>query len=178
MHLSQDHSGESSKRQQSTYKSLEKPLLEGPPGFPQLFPQLSQQEQQMALQYISHADEMKHLARIQRVKQSIMEKQNEPQKKFPKITHEVDKGTWHVFDFKEDCERLKRRSLYGKNPLASTSDHDLHSSNEGEPEHSFSSPFNAAGSEVFKMGSFSKNSSSSHLPAVKRGRNRPPAWKR
>lgn len=49
-------------------------LLEVPPGFPPMFPELSKAYQQMALQYIAHADPTERLARIQRVQQSIDDK--------------------------------------------------------------------------------------------------------
>lgn len=43
----------------------------GPPGFPVLFPELSEEDRRMAVQYVSHADETERMARIQRFKQSI-----------------------------------------------------------------------------------------------------------
>lgn len=175
---SQIQEGESSTVKVIADKGLARPLLWGPPGFPAMFPQLSKQDQVMALQYISHDDKTERMARIQRVKQPIVDLQNAPEPSFLKISHEVDKGKGHVFGFEEDCERLKRRSLHGIKSLASVLDHDLQSCNEAEPEHSFTSPFADVGSTVFKMGSFAKDPLSGILPAVKRGRNRPSAWKR
>ena len=42
-------------------------LLEGPPGFPLLFPELSKEDRKMSLLYISHSDETERKTRIQRV---------------------------------------------------------------------------------------------------------------
>lgn len=155
-------------------KDAVRSLLEGPHGFPPMFPQLSKQDQVMALQYISHSDEIERMARIYIVKQSIID----PKSSFPKISHEFDKGKGLVFGFENECERLKKRSLHGSKPLASAPDLDLQSSNNADPEHSFASLFVDTGLTVFKMGSFSKDPLSANLPAIKRGRNSPSAWKR
>ncbi|KAH0935710.1 hypothetical protein HID58_012827 [Brassica napus] len=45
--------------------------MEGPPGFPPLFPELPPQEQKAAMLYISHADATERQARIMRVRQAI-----------------------------------------------------------------------------------------------------------
>ena len=39
--------------------------LDGPPGFPILFPELTNEDRKMALLYISHSDEIERLARIE-----------------------------------------------------------------------------------------------------------------
>lgn len=49
-------------------------IMDDPPGFPPIFPELSKQDQQMTLQYISHSDATERLARIRRVQQSIEDK--------------------------------------------------------------------------------------------------------
>lgn len=74
--------------------------------------------------------------------------------------------------------RLKRRSLHGDVSLAFAPDHDLYSENESEAAHTFTSPFSAKGSTVFRMGSFSKDPSFGNLPAEKKVHKRPPSWKR
>ncbi|WZZ73659.1 hypothetical protein YC2023_085029 [Brassica napus] len=66
-------------------------IADGPPGFPPLFPELSKQDQQMALLYISHADETERRARIERVKQGIAESAAETSVRLTKITNELDK---------------------------------------------------------------------------------------
>lgn len=72
--------------------------LDGPPGFPPLFPELSKQEQQMALLYISHADETERRARIERVRQGIAENAADAAMRITKITSDINKGKGHVFE--------------------------------------------------------------------------------
>ncbi|WZZ31275.1 hypothetical protein YC2023_014676 [Brassica napus] len=42
-----------------------------PPGFPPLFLELSEEDQRMAIQYVTHSDDTERRARIARVRQSI-----------------------------------------------------------------------------------------------------------
>ena len=72
--------------------------LDGPPGFPPLFPELSKHEQQMALLYISHADETERRARIERVRQGIAENAADAAMRITKITSDINKGKGHVFE--------------------------------------------------------------------------------
>ncbi|CAH8392446.1 unnamed protein product [Eruca vesicaria subsp. sativa] len=53
----------------------------------------------MAMLYISHADDTERMARIERVKQSIVENQAVSSVRITKITHDLDKGKGHVFAF-------------------------------------------------------------------------------
>ncbi|VVB01482.1 unnamed protein product [Arabis nemorensis] len=76
--------------------------LEGPPGFPPMFPHLSRQDQRMALQYVSHADETERRARICRVQQSMEETVGDSSTHLTKITHDLNKGKGHVFQYPED----------------------------------------------------------------------------
>ncbi|KAH0928925.1 hypothetical protein HID58_014652 [Brassica napus] len=78
---------------------------EGPPGFPPMFPELSQQDQKMAMLYISHADETERMARIERVKQGIVESQANSSAMITKITRDLDKGKGHVYSFPEPAEK-------------------------------------------------------------------------
>ncbi|KAG2332083.1 hypothetical protein Bca52824_003263 [Brassica carinata] len=88
---------------QTSHVSTEAPMdttrLDGPPGFPLLFPELSNEDRKMALLYISHADETERRARIQRVQQGIEENKAESSSRLTKITKELDKGKGHVFSY-------------------------------------------------------------------------------
>ncbi|VVA99239.1 unnamed protein product [Arabis nemorensis] len=107
-----------------------------------------------------------------------MELLTEPAPRFPLISHNVDKGKGHVFAHDEECERMKRQSLWGSKPLASAPNHDLQSGNEVERGHSFTSFFTVTGSTSFALGSYANEPLSGNLLAVKRGRKRPSAWNR
>lgn len=80
---------------------------EGPPGFPPLFPELSKQDNIMALQYISHADETERMARIQRVRQGIEDNRNTTSVWMMRVTGDVDKGKVHVFNYLEPRTRSR-----------------------------------------------------------------------
>lgn len=75
--------------------------MEGPPGFPALFPELSSEDRKMAMLYISHADETERRARIERVKQGIEENKAASSVHLTRITKELDKGKGHVFSYTE-----------------------------------------------------------------------------
>ncbi|KAF3521026.1 hypothetical protein DY000_02059795 [Brassica cretica] len=65
---SESHSGEKTHQNAGSAPPKANPsckLLEGPPGFPPLFPELSKEEQKMAMLYISHADDTERRARIE-----------------------------------------------------------------------------------------------------------------
>ncbi|XP_013595004.1 PREDICTED: uncharacterized protein LOC106303220 [Brassica oleracea var. oleracea] len=76
----------------------------GPPGFPVLFPELSGEDRKMAMLYIAHADPTERLARIERVKQGIVENLASSSVHLTRITKELDKGKGHVFSYTELME--------------------------------------------------------------------------
>ncbi|KAL0827455.1 hypothetical protein Bca101_051133 [Brassica carinata] len=90
---------------QASRPALEVPvaseLLEGPPGFSLLFPELSKEDRKMAMMYISHADETERKARILRVQQGIEESKAESSIRLTRITKELDKGKGHVFSYND-----------------------------------------------------------------------------
>ncbi|XP_048599590.1 uncharacterized protein LOC125579786 [Brassica napus] len=93
---------------------IAKPLMiaEGPPGFPPLFPELSKQDQKMAMLYISHANETERRARIKRVKQGIADSTIETSIRLTKITNELDKGKGHVFSYQEETAPMKKQKPF------------------------------------------------------------------
>lgn len=102
-------------RVKATEQSQNKHALEGSSGFPPLFQELSKKEQQMAIQYISHADDTERLVRIQRIQHSIESSKENSTIKHSLITGDVDKGNGHIFGFVEESTRLHRKSLNGEN---------------------------------------------------------------
>ena len=78
--------------------------LDGPPGFPVLFPELSREDRKMAMLYISHADETERRARIERVKQGTEDNKVASSVHLTRITKELDKGKGHVFSYTELLE--------------------------------------------------------------------------
>ncbi|WZY69918.1 hypothetical protein YC2023_002158 [Brassica napus] len=73
--------------------------LEGPPGFPPLFPELPPEDRAMAMQYISHSNETERRARILRVQQSIELEKSNPPAVLTKISHNLEKEKGHVFGY-------------------------------------------------------------------------------
>ncbi|XP_009138088.1 uncharacterized protein LOC103862131 [Brassica rapa] len=68
------------------------PPMEGPPGFPPLFPELPPQEQKAAMLYISHADATERQARIMRVRQAISDQDQTHVATLTKFTANLEKG--------------------------------------------------------------------------------------
>lgn len=62
----------------------------------------------MSLQYISHMDPKGRQRGIVCVQQSIDDTTCDSANHMPKITHNLDKGKGHVFQFEEEIPRLKR----------------------------------------------------------------------
>ncbi|KAF3596401.1 hypothetical protein DY000_02026519 [Brassica cretica] len=71
--------------------SLIEGRLEGPPGFPLLFPELPPEERRMAIQYVSHANETERKARILWVQQAIEVDKDNPPASLKKFSHELNK---------------------------------------------------------------------------------------
>nr|VDD38164.1 unnamed protein product [Brassica oleracea] len=147
----------------------DEPRFHGPPGFPPLFPELSKQDQQMALLYISHADETERRARIERVKQGIAESAAETSVRLTKITNELDKET---------CSARKKK------PLMLTARSEGHNSFPDNDEADSSATNTSCASTPalvptgFQLGPSSEGRVTRNLSGSKTQRRRPPSWKR
>ncbi|KAL0854012.1 hypothetical protein Bca101_059164 [Brassica carinata] len=149
-------------------------------GFPPLFAVLSVDTRKAALQYISHSDETERRARIMRVEQSILEGSEDHNPKMPKITHDLNKGKGHVFDFADHQQQdaiLSRNERSGtkSSPVCGKELED-EASDSGGVE--VSSNFPVLSSTVFRIGA----SSVAHLAGTqsegKKSRKRPNKWRR
>ncbi|XP_033133909.1 uncharacterized protein LOC117127486 [Brassica rapa] len=154
-------------------------LDEGPPGFPPMFPELSKQDQKMAMMYISHADETERRARIERVKQGIDDSAAEASVRITRITNELDKRKGHVFSYQDDTlVSKKQRPLL----LGAYSEGYAQSLEEGEADSSATNvSFTSAPTAVltgFQLGPSSGGRVSGNQNASKTQRKRPPSWKR
>ncbi|XP_048632950.1 uncharacterized protein LOC125607159 [Brassica napus] len=152
--------------------------LDGPPGFPVLFPELSKEDRKMALLYISHADETERKARILRVQQGIDESKMEASIRMTKITTVLDKGKGHVFSYKEPSEddlfcADKRHRSKARLHINEKEDDDTESS---------ASHFSASSEPVFstgfRLGPSSEGRVSGTQGMSKSSRRRPSSWKR
>ncbi|KAH0892450.1 hypothetical protein HID58_054879, partial [Brassica napus] len=153
--------------------------ITGPPGFPPMFPELSKQDQKMAMLYISHADETERRARIERVKQGIADSAAEASVRITRITNELDKGKGHVFSYQDDTlVSKKQRPLL----LGAYSEGYVQSLEEGEADSSATNgSFTSAPTAVlsgFQLGPSSGGRVSGNQNASKTQRKRPPSWKR
>ncbi|KAF2547531.1 hypothetical protein F2Q70_00021477 [Brassica cretica] len=154
-------------------------LLDGPPGFPLMFLELSRQDRKMAMMYISHSNETKRLPRIERVKQGIAETQEEAATRLPKITRDLDKGKGHVFDFSEPSgKRLQISSCDHVSSVHNNDrrDSDTESASSSLPGPTFSAP--ALVSTGFRLGPSSEGRVTGNQSMVKSQRRRPNSWKR
>lgn len=73
--------------------------LDGPPGFPVMFPELSDEDRKMAMMYISHANPTERLARIERVKQGIAENPHISSDHLPGSSRETIKEKEHTLSY-------------------------------------------------------------------------------
>ncbi|WZZ60204.1 hypothetical protein YC2023_060311 [Brassica napus] len=167
------------KRKGKEVSTQETLFLEGPPGFPPMFPELSKEQQQSAMLYVSHADPTERRARIERVNQSIQEKREKELNYRPAFTTDLLKGVGMVLCYNKEGEQLqyiyskgaesspKTRSLPGQREIdeVSSGQSSTHSLNAGSPT-------------GFCIGASSKPSASGTISTQKKPRNRPPAWKR
>ncbi|KAG5415481.1 hypothetical protein IGI04_003048 [Brassica rapa subsp. trilocularis] len=130
--------------------------------------------------YVSHADETKRNARIQRVRQAITDAANAPPVFLTKITPDLDKGKGHVFDYPDISSRLqwpapKKLQLSTSAPLALLgNESETESSNVSLP--ALLPPFDIT--TGFQLGTSSKDPTAGDGKSGKRARRRPPSWKR
>lgn len=153
--------------------------LEGPPGFPPLFPELSHEDRKMALLYISHADETERLARIERVKQGIAENAAESSLRLTRITNELDKGKGHVFSYPEEQPEKHQRAMSSvpqKDKRRPDNYSDGESGSSGSHLSIRSAPLQVL--TVFRLGPSSEGLTTGNVGSGKSQRRRPQAWKR
>ena len=152
--------------------------LEGPPGFPILFPELSKEDMKMAMLYISHADETERRARIQRVQQGFKENKAESSIRLTKITKELDKGKWHVFSYQDHGSDKFRSSGSGQRSYSKLT---ICDKEEGDTDSS-ASYLSACSKPVlptgFRLGPSSGGRVSGTQGTSKASRRRPSSWKR
>ncbi|KAH0878423.1 hypothetical protein HID58_065817, partial [Brassica napus] len=157
---------------------IEHPVV--PPGFALLFPEMPQKERDMALQYISHSDPTERQARITRVQQSLQPGFEDNLGSAPRISHDINKGKGHAFNFQEHDRPGKRvavtreRSAFSEADLKSVKDRTSFPSDNLEVSSSSSS----LGPTVFRVGTSTGNLCTGANEAVKKSRRRPQRWKR
>ncbi|KAJ4880564.1 hypothetical protein Rs2_37619 [Raphanus sativus] len=157
---------------------LREPLIadqrSDPQRFPVLFPELSGEERNMAMLYISHADPTERMARIERVRQGIAEDKAASAANIQRITKELDKGKGPMLSYTALLEAQQggssRQALALLPPEGEKSDDDTGSI------HSVSSaPLALSG---FQLGPSTKGRVIGNNGSNKTSRKRPQAWKR
>ncbi|KAH0902096.1 hypothetical protein HID58_041599 [Brassica napus] len=144
----------------------------GPPGFPVMFPEISEQDRRSAMVYRN--------ARIQRVRQAITYAARAPPVILTKITPDLDKGKGHVFDY-PDISSLLQWHATKKLKITSSARLTL-LENESETESSTASlpallpPFDIT--TGFQLGISSKDPTAGDGKGDKKARRRPPSGKR
>ncbi|KAF3589348.1 hypothetical protein F2Q69_00028736 [Brassica cretica] len=162
-----------------TQRHVQAAQLEGPPGFPPLFPELSKEEQKMAMKYISHSNETERLARIQRVRQGIADSARESTLRLTRIKNEVDKGKGHVYSYPDESNKLPLLKSGAVN-INSRSQGIVIREEEAESADTFSATVSAPAhiASGFQLGPSSEGRVYGSLKAGKTQRNRPSSWKR
>ncbi|XP_048634157.1 uncharacterized protein LOC125608221 [Brassica napus] len=163
--------------------TLKAPVLIGPPpgpavppGFSPMFPQLTEEERNAALQYVSHSDPTERQARIMRVQQSITDKGAVGARQMPLISHNLEKGKGHVFGY-------ERQGKIGGDELCSSKSMPFRLStglvvSGGADDLEVSSSSSPVGPTVFRIGSSTINHPSGTKSDGKKLRRRPQRWKR
>ena len=154
--------------------------VDGPPGFPVLFPELSKEDRKMAMLYISHSDETERLARIERVRQGIEENKAASSIHMTRITKELDKGKGHVYSYTEllqaqHCTPSAKSKEVSRQIRDDKSDDESESSASKVPARS--APMLLLGSG-FQLGPSSEGRVHGNVGANKIQRRRPSSWKR
>ncbi|KAH0869249.1 hypothetical protein HID58_076271 [Brassica napus] len=134
----------------------------------------------MALQYISHSDPTERQARITRVKQSFQPGFEDNVGRAPRISHDINKGKGHVFNFQEQDRPGKRAALASERPAFSKADIIRGKDRDGFLLDNLeaSSSSSSLGPTVFRVGTYTGNFSTGANEAVKKSRRRPQRWKR
>lgn len=150
---------------------------EGPPGFPPLFPELSEEEQRMEVQYVSHADETEKNARISHVRQSIIESPK-VQDVMLRISHDLNKDKRHVLDCNPQVTGTSVHLRLGKHLSKSLPDPRTFDGYESENSvaQNVSSNFKIQGATVFSSWKSCPSVNTVILGTKKRNKNRPTAW--
>lgn len=151
-------------------------VRDGPPGFPNLFPELSSEDRKMAMLYISHSDATERMARIQRVRQGIADNQADSSTRLIRITKELDKGKGHVFSYKEPAQLLTAVPS-GRLALLDNSANESEDETESYTSKTsiYSAPVNPTG---FQLGSSSEGRVTGKQDLSKSQRKWPSSWKR
>lgn len=154
-------------------------MLEGPPGFPPLFPALSKEEQKNALLYISHADPIEREARITRVNLQIEEAKDSEGTERPVIISDLTKDKGLVYHYDKADGKLEAISTRVEVEAKSSPAACQRIENVSEQSDQASSQsLRNIRSTGFNLGSFNKNLGAGTMSMQRKPRNRPPAWKR
>ncbi|KAL0735144.1 hypothetical protein Bca4012_011354 [Brassica carinata] len=154
--------------------------IEPPPGFPTMFPELSKEDRQAAMQYISHSDETERRARIVRVQQSI-ENANAEECDVPiRISHDLHKDKGLVFGYNPHEDSTSESNALNFKPASSAPIYTCGNAiGDEQLEAQSASPTPVfKGSTVFRLGNNGPSVSTGNLRAKKNDRRRPPAWVR
>lgn len=97
-----------------------------------------------------------------------------------KITHDLNKGKGHMFNYDEESSRLQRRSIHGDKLVISALDHSLHGerSDDNSQDLSCSSRPLMNNTTIFKVGTGGQSLSSGVGKSGRKARRCPPAWQR
>ncbi|XP_013705043.2 uncharacterized protein At4g02000-like [Brassica napus] len=154
--------------------------LESPPGFPTMFPELSKEDRQAAMMYVSHADETERRARILRVQHSIENAKDDDTSVPIRISHNLNKDKGLVFGYSHgddsNSESNNTSTLHAVSAPALLKDKEDRAATSGEQ--SASSNFQINGSTVFRLGNTTSSGYTGTWRSKRIDRKRPPAWVR
>ncbi|KAH0903057.1 hypothetical protein HID58_042560 [Brassica napus] len=145
-----------------------------------MFPELSKEDRQAAMMYVSHADETERRARILRVQHSIENAKDDDTSVPIRISHNLNKDKGLVFGYSHgddsNSESNNTNTLHAVSAPALLKDKEDRAATSGEQ--SASSNFQINGSTVFRLGNTTSSGYTGTSRSKRIDRKRPPAWVR
>lgn len=152
--------------------------IEAPQRFLTMFPELSREDRQAAMQYISQADETESIARIVRVQQSIENATTEDNGVPIRISHDLHKDKGLVLGYENHEDSSSESNVHSTKHVVSAP-----AASRGRDERaeqlevqSATSSFQIKGSTIFRLGNNTPFVFTGNPRSRRNDRKRPPAW--
>ncbi|KAG5389128.1 hypothetical protein IGI04_030669 [Brassica rapa subsp. trilocularis] len=152
--------------------------IEASPRFLTMFPELSREDRQAAMQYISHADETERRARILRVQQSIENATTEDNGLPIRISHDLHKDKGLVLGYEHHEDSSSESNVHCTKHVVSAPAASRRRDERAEQleVQSVTSSFQIKGSTVFRLGNNTPFVFNDNPRSRRNDRKRPLAW--
>lgn len=181
MRMIQHNRGESSKEGNARIipqNPTRMAAIEASPRFLTMFPELSREDRQAAMQYISHADETERRARILRVQQSIENATTEDNGLPIRISHDLHKDKGLVLGYEHHEDSSSESNVHCTKHVVSAPAASRRRDERAEQleVQSVTSSFQIKGSTVFRLGNNTPFVFNDNPRSRRNDRKRPLAW--